>query len=232
MYRFKGGFILKILCINPNSSSEITKGIEKICRKYALPNTEIEVESIKKAPSGIESYHDAAISGKYLLDKFEEWKEQYDGFIVACHSDGGVDLLREMTSKPVIGIGEASLLFASVLGHKFSILSLKKKILPKKEDLVRKYGFEKRCASIRATGLRVVATAKEKREKLVQEGIKAVKEDGAEVLILGCAGMASFDKKIEKIVGVPVIDGVVSALMMMESLIRYGVSTSKVGKYS
>lgn len=152
---------MKILCINPNSSSEVTEGIEKICRKYALSNTEIEVESIKKAPSGIESYHDAAISEKYLLDKFEEWKEQYDGFIVACHSDGGVDLLREMTSKPVIGIGEASLLFASVLGHKFSILSLKKKILPKKEDLVRKYGFEKRCASIRATGLGVVATDKE-----------------------------------------------------------------------
>jgi len=98
--------------------------------------------------------------------------------------------------------------------------------------LVRKYGFEKRCASIRATGLGIVAIDKEKREKLVQEGIKAVKEDGAEVLILGCAGMAGIDKKIEKEVGVPVIDGVVSALMMMESLIRYGVSTSKVGKYS
>jgi len=223
---------LKILCINPNSSSEVTEGIEKICIKYALPNTEIKVEFIKKAPSGIESYHDAAISEKYLLDKFKEWKEQHDGFIVACHSDVGVDLLREMTSKPVIGIGEASLLFASVLGHKFSILSLKKKILPKKEDLVRKYGFEKRCASIRATGLGVVATDKDKREKLVQEGIKAVKEDGAEVLILGCAGMAGFDKKIEKIVGVPIIDGVASALMIMESLIRYGVSTSKIGKYS
>ena len=78
----------------------------------------------------------------------------------------------------------------------------------------------------------VVASYKEKKEKLVQEGEKAVKEDGAEVLILGCAGMAGIDKEIEKIVGVPVIDGVVSALMLMESLIRYGVSTSKVGKYS
>jgi len=80
--------------------------------------------------------------------------------------------------------------------------------------------------------LGVVASYKEKKEKLVQEGEKAVKEDGAEVLILGCAGMAGIDKEIEKIVGVPVIDGVVSALMLMESLIRYGVSTSKVGKYS
>ena len=222
---------MKILCINPNSSPEVTEAIEEICREYALPNTEVEVKYIKEAPSGIESYHDAAISEKYLLDKFEKWKGKYDGFIVACHSDIGVDLCRELTDKPVIGIGEASMLFALPLGHKFSILSLKRKKIPQKEDLVKKYGFENRCASIRITGLGVIATDKDKREKLIQEGIKAVKEDNAEVLILGCAGMSGLDKKIEKIVGVPVIDGVTSALMIMESLIRYGVNTSKVGKY-
>jgi len=222
---------LKILCINPNSSQEVTAGIENICKNYALPTTEIEVKYIKEAPSGIESYHDAAISEKYLLDKFEEWKKQYDGFIVACHSDIGVDLLRELTDKPVIGIGEASMLFALPLGHKFSILSLKRKKIPQKEDLVKKYGLENRCASIRITGLGVVDDDREKREKLIQEGIKAVKEDGAEVLILGCAGMAGLDKEVEKVVGVPVIDGVVSAIMTIESLFRYGVNTSKVGKY-
>ena len=222
---------MKILCINPNSSQEVTVGIEKICKEYVLPNTEIEVKYIKEAPPGIESYHDAAVSVKYLLDKFERWKEQYGGFIIACHSDVGVDLLRELTEKPVIGIGEASMLFALPLGHKFSILSLKRKKIPQKEDLVKKYGLENRCASIRVTGLGVVDNDREKREKLIREGIKAVKEDGAEVLILGCAGMAGLDKEIEKVVGVPVIDGVVSAIMIIESLIRYGVSTSKVGKY-
>ena len=222
---------MKILCINPNSSQEITVGIENICKKYALPTTEIEVKCIKEAPPGIESYHDAAVSEKYLLDKFKEWKNEYDGFIIACHSDVGVDLLRELTDKPVIGIGEASIIFALPLGHKFSILSLKRKKIPQKEDLVKKYGLENRCASIRVTGLGVVDNDREKREKLIQEGIKAVKEDGAEVLILGCAGMAGLDKEIEKIINVPVIDGVVSALMLIESLIRYGVSTSKVGKY-
>jgi len=223
---------LKILCINPNSSLEITESIKDTCYKYALPNTEVEVKFIKKAPRGIESYLDAVISEKYLLEKFKEWKEHYDGFIIACHSDIGVDLLRELTDKPVIGIGEASMLFALPLGYKFSILSLKRKKIPQKEDLVKKYGFENRCASIRITGLGVIATDEEKREKLVQEGIKAVKEDGAEVLILGCAGMAGLDKEIEKKVGIPVIDGIVSAILIMESFIRYGVNTSKVGKYS
>jgi len=222
---------LKILCINPNSSQEVTVGIEKICRKYALSDTEVEVKYIKEAPSGIESYYDAAVSEKYLLDRFKEWEKQYDGFIIACHSDVGVDLLREASTKPVIGIGEASMLFALPLGHKFSILSLKRKKIPQKEDLVKKYGLINRCASIRATGLGVIANYQEKKEKLIQEGMKAVEEDRAEVLILGCAGMAGIDKEIEKIVGVPVIDGVVSALLIIESLIRYGVNTSKVGKY-
>ena len=223
---------MKILCINPNSSQEVTVGIDNSCKNYALPTTEIEVKCIKEAPPGIESYHDAAVSEKYLLGRFKEWEKQYDGFIIACHSDIGVDLLREQTSKPVIGIGEASMLFALPLGHKFSILSLKRKKIPQKEDLIKKYGFENRCASIRITGLEVVGDDKEKREKLIQEGEKAVKEDGAEVLILGCAGMAGLDKEIEKIINVPVIDGVVSALMLIESLFRYGVSTSKAGKYS
>lgn len=222
---------MKILCINPNSSSEVTEGIKKICRKYALPDTEVEIKSIEEAPLSIESYHDAYLSVKYLVERFKKWKEQYDGFIIACHSDIGVDLLRELTDKPVIGIGEASILFALPLGHKFSILSLKRKKIPQKEDLVKKCGFKNRCASIRATGLRVIANYREKKEKLIQEGMKAVREDGAEVLILGCAGMAGLDKEIEKELGVPVIDGVISALMIIESLIRYGVSTSKVGKY-
>jgi len=223
---------LKILCINPNSSKKVKEGIEKICKKYALPNTEIEVECIEEAPAAINNYHDIYLSEQYLVKKFKELEKKYDGFIIACHGDVGVDLFRELTLKPVIGIGEASILFALPLGHKFSILSRKRKKITQKEDMIKKYGFENRCASIRMTGLEVNADEKEKREKLIQEGERAVKEDGAEVLILGCAGMAGLDKEIEKIVGVPVIDGVASAIMIMESLIRYGSKTSKIGKYS
>ncbi|MCK9316647.1 MAG: aspartate/glutamate racemase family protein [Atribacterota bacterium] len=223
---------MKILCINPNSSKEVTEGIKKTCGEYALSDTIIDVKQIDEAPSGIESYQDAAISEKYIIEKFKKWEQEYEGFIIACHSDIGIDLLRELTTKPVIGIGEASILYSLPLGHKFSILSLKRKKIPQKEDLVRKYALEKRCASIRATGLGVVETEKRKREKLLKEGMAAVQEDGAEVLILGCAGMAGLDKEIEKSVKVPVIDGVVCALMMIESLIRYKVGTSKIAKYS
>jgi len=222
---------LRILCINPNSSKEVTEGIRKICHRYALKDTKVDIIDIKEAPPGIETYQDALIAEKYLWERFPDWEKEYDGFIIACHSDIGVDLLRELTVKPVVGIGEASMLYALPLGHKFSILSLKEKKIPQKEDQVKKYGLEHRCASIRVTGLGVVATYQDKKEKLVQEGMKAVQEDGAEVLILGCAGMAGLDKEIEQIVGVPVVDGVVSALLLMEGFLRYKLFTSKRGKY-
>lgn len=222
---------MKILCINPNSSKEVTTGIKETCNNYLLTDISLEVIDIPESPSGIETYQDAALAEKYLLEKFSTLEKSYDGFIIACHSDIGVDVLRELTVKPVIGIGEASMLFALPLGHKFSILSLKEKKIPQKEDQVKRYGLENRCASIRATGLGVVATYQDKKEKLLEAGFKAVKEDGAEVLILGCAGMAGLDKEIEKIIGVPVIDGVVSALLLMEGFLRYPLSTSKARKY-
>lgn len=222
---------MKILCINPNSSREITESIDEVCRKYALKETVVKTVCIPEAPQSIENYEDAAIATHYLMEKFKTWEEQFDGFIVSCHGDVAVDILREYTEKPVIGIAEASMIFALMLGHKFSILSLKRKSATKKEDLVKKYGLENRCASIRATGLRVIGDHEEKKKSISREGRKAVEEDRAEVLVLGCAGMAGLEKELQKEIGVPVLDGVVCALMLMESLVRYDLKTSKIGKY-
>jgi allantoin racemase len=222
---------LKILCINPNSSKEITDSIDEICKKYALKDTVVQTVCIAEAPESIENYEDAAISTHHLLKKFKKWEAGFDGFIMACHGDMAVDLLREYTEKPVIGIAEASMIFALLLGHKFSILSLKRKSATKKEDLVRKYAFENRCASIRATGLRVIGDYGDKKKSLYQAAVKAVEEDRAEVLVLGCAGMAGLDKELQKKIGVPVLDGIVCALMLVESLVRYDLKTSKIGKF-
>lgn len=222
---------MKILCINPNNSLEMTRIIEKRCRQVSSANTKVDTRCLAEGPSSLESYQKAALAISQLVKEFTEWREQYDGFVMACHSDIGVDLLREMTPKPVLGMGEASMLFAAVLGHKFSILSLKRKAIPKKEDLVKKYGFEGRCASVRETGLGATAEPEEILERLLQEGRKAVEDDGAEVLILGCAGMGDLDKDIERELGVPVIDGIVSGLLIIESLIRYDKKTSKAAKY-
>ena len=223
---------MKILCINPNSSKKVTESIKQTCEQYALPDTEVTVECVSNAPIALNDYCDIVLTEIFLLEMFKENEPKYDGFIIACHGDVGVNQLRELTDKPVIGIGEASLILALPLGHKFSILSRKRKKVVQKEEMVKRYGLENRCASIKMTQLEVNAEGDDKKEQLIRAGKDAVKNDGAEVLVLGCGGMAGLDKEIEKAIGVPVIDGVVSALMIIESLIRYGLKTSKVGKYS
>ena len=222
---------MKILCINPNRSMEITEIIDKRCKTFASGNVEVVTKCLSDGPESLETYEQTALALQCLMKTFVNYRDEFDGFIIACHSDIGVDFLREQTRKPVVGIGEASMLFATLLGDKFSILSLTRKAIPKKDELVRKYGLEYRCVSIRETDLKVASDPRDQISRLIEEGRKAVNEDKAEVLILGCAGMGEYEREIEEKVGVPVIDGVVSSMMLVESLIRYGKNTSKIGKY-
>jgi allantoin racemase len=123
-----------------------------------------------------------------------------------------------------------------MLGHRFSIVTTNVEWEPLLWDAVRHYGLAERCASVRSTGLPVLAlesAGETKTYNLIRDAArKALKEDHAEVICLGCAGMTGLDKKLETELGVPVIDGVVSALKLIEGLIGYGLHTSKVRAYS
>ena len=124
------------------------------------------------------------------------------------------------------------MLTACTLGHKFTILSVLARSRPSAENLVRQYGLQDRCASVRATGLSVLEVHSQRERlirRLTEEGKKAVEMDGAEVLLLGCAGMAGVDKVLQSTLQVPVLDGVVCAVKLAEGLYDYGLKTSKVG---
>jgi allantoin racemase len=138
--------------------------------------------------------------------------------------------MKEIIKKPVVGIGEASMKMASILGHCFSILSSTSHSIPKKEALVRKYHLQDALASVRGP-------ADEKSEgtdvdKYTKAAQAAIEEDRAEVIVLGCAGMTGLDKHIEEKLGVPVLDGVVCALIIATGLVKYGTSTSKIRRYN
>lgn len=118
---------------------------------------------------------------------------------------------------------------ASMLGHSFSVISMTSQSIPNKEALIKKYGLQDYLASVRAAEEDKEYSSDE--EKFFEVGKKAVEEDYAEVLVLGCAGMTGIDKKLEKRLGVPVLDGVICALIILKGLIEYGVSTSKIRRY-
>ena len=229
--------MLKILIINPNTSEHFNQLLQVTADLYSLDSTKFKVVSPKAGPSAIEGVYDEALSVQGTVEIFLDYEPDFDGFIVACFSDPlSVYALREISSKPVIGIAEASIHLACLLGNKFSIVTTNERWGPLLTEAVKKYGVESRCASVRTTNLRVSDFGKEEdaslKKAIETEAYAAVTEDGAEVICLGCAGMSGFDKELQQKLDVPVLDGVVCALKILELFHQYGLTHSKILTYS
>lgn len=228
---------MHVLLINPNTTEEFTRRVEAIARKFASPATQVTAVTPAYGPRSIESIYDELLSSAGTLEIALQHLDQVDGIIIACYSDHPtVYALREITDKPVLGIAEASMLAACMLGQKFSVVTTNREWEPLLWDAARHYGLGERVASIRSTGMAVLALEQASPEEtfamIGAAARKAVEEDGAEVICLGCAGMSGFDKTLEQELGVPVIDGVVAALKFLEGLHGYGLRTSKTKTYS
>ena len=146
----------------------------------------------------------------------------------------GIFALKELLDVPVCSISESSMAMACLLGHRFSTLTMLDQFIPYQQDMVRLYGFEAKCASVRAIDVNVERAVIEREETLRQltEQVNAVvAEDGAEVVILACAGLCDYDRELTEASGVPVIDPVVAGVKMAEAFVGMGVSHSKVRKF-
>ncbi len=227
---------MKILVINPNTSENFNKLLEKSAISYKLPDTKVKVISPDYGPKSIEGIYDESLSIMGTVEAFIKNKDDYDGFVIACFSDHlSVYAIREITEKPVLGIAEAGIYLSCMLGEKFSIVTTNERWEPLLMEAVRKYGVEKKCASVRTTGMRVLEleeSGKSVEDMIENEAEKAIKEDGAEVICLGCAGMSGLDKRLQKNLNVPVVDGFIAALKMIEIFNQYGVSHSKILTYA
>ena len=220
---------MKILIINPNSSVEMSAAIQTVAEIYANGDFEVKTVPTPNAPEYIDYYTDQAIAAPGMMQIVKENEAEYDAFIVACHCDPNLDLLKQITDKPVVGIGEASMKLATMLGHSFSVVSAGKHSIPNKRALIHKYGLDNDCASVRGP--------KDDFDDPTVEGPYlnaaqiAMEEDLAEVIVLGCAGFAGMSEKMSAELGVPVLDGVVSALIIATGLVKAGYTTSKIRRY-
>jgi len=209
---------------------KMTKAIQKTADNFAKGEYEVVCQSNPDAPRFIETYEDEVKTAPGMIRLVKENEEKFDAFINACHCDPNLDALKEITKIPVVGIGEASMKIASMLCHKFSVVSGANHSIPNKEAVIRKYHLQDAMASVRAPEGDVSKLSGE--EKYMQAAKLAIEEDKAEVIVLGCAGMTGLDKKMQKKLGVPVLDGVVCALIIATGLVKYGVSTSKIRRYN
>ena len=221
---------MRVLIINPNSDAGMTSAIQESALAYAEGAFEVVTLSTPDAPRFLESYQDEIRCGPGLMKIFRDHEDAYDAFVIACHSDSHLDAARELTLKPVIGIGEASMKLASFLGHNFSVVTTHQHSVPGKLRQVRALHLQDLLVSIRAPedGEEGWTNA----ELFMELSRRAVEEDGAEVIVLGCAGLSGMDRQIQDTLKVPVLDGVACALILASGFIQYGVGTSKVLGYN
>lgn len=226
---------MRILVINPNSSAEMTQSIRDILEQIRRPDTSVEVIRLETAPSAIESATDGAMSVPALLDKVR-WANQegFDAVIIACFSDPGLEPAREVSEVLVLGIQQTTLAVATMLGHKYTILTPLSSRIASKEQDVRRFRLDASCASVRALDLSVSQT--EEDPELTKRRVKevaraAIEQDGAEVIILGCAGMAGYSEDIERELGLVVLDPTSVTLKVAEGLAELGIRHSKRGLF-
>lgn len=228
---------MKIVAINPNTSASMTQAIGRTAASVAAHGTEIVATNPPDGPASIEGFYDEAFAVPGLLREIARFERQApaDAYVIACFDDTGLDAARCIAQAPVIGIGEAGFHLASLIAARFSVITTLGRSVTALEHNLSKYGLASRCARVRAAEVPVLALEQPgsaARAKIDAEIARALAEDRAEAIVLGCAGMTSLAQSLSTAHGVPVIDGVAAAVKLAESLAALGLQTSRVCSYS
>lgn len=225
---------MKLRIVNPNTTASMTRKIEAAASAVARDDTEVVAVNPEFGPASIEGYFDEAFSLPGLLDEIAKGADA-DAFVIACFDDTGLEAARCATEAPVIGIGEAAFHMAGLVAEKFSVVTtLSRSIVPIERNLA-KYGLIARCARVRAADVPVLALEEEgsdARRRIETEIARALDEDGAEAIVLGCAGMADLARALGEKFDAPVLDGVACAVTLAEAAARLGLKTSKRNSYA
>ena len=204
------------------------------------PDNDLVSLGFTRGPRHVEyHYYETLVLPDLLHTIVEAERQGFDAAVIGCFYDFGLQEGRELSSRMVITAPcESSILLASSLGHTFSIIIGRRKWIPQMHDNVRRYGLESRLASFRTIDLGVPdyhRDAAETARRFYEAGRRAVEEDGAEVLVLGCTASAGFYAELQEKLGVPVIDSAIAAIKYAEHLTdlrdRFGWSHSKLGGY-
>jgi allantoin racemase len=225
---------IRINVINGNTFEPMTQGINESAQAACFPGTEVVTTQPQAGPSSLESYYDEYLAVPGILEQIILAKDSFDAFVIACWGDPGVEAAREITTKPVIGIAEASMYVANMLAARWGVVTTQHRTLDIIEKTIYKAGFAHRCVSIRTTGLAVIETETARQatiDALEAAGRLAIMEDKAEALCLGCAGMSRLDVELEQRLGIPIIDAVAAAVKLAEALAGLQKQTSKALTY-
>ena len=227
---------MRIMVINPNTSESMTGHLRRELERVKGRATELTVLNPKRGPVSIESAYDEAYAIPPTLELVARAQtEGYDAIVLACFSDPGLDAAREVVSIPVVGMEESTLHIAAMLGHRFAILTSFRQRVPSKTEHVLMRGLGSRLASVRPLEMSVLdmdAQPACTKARILEVAGAAVREDGAEVIILGCAGLAGYAAEVEAELGVVVLDPSTVGLKVAELMVDLKLRHSKRGLYA
>jgi len=225
---------IRLLVVNPNTTASMTRKIGEAAQAAAAAGTAISAINPTDGPPSIEGYYDEVFAIPGMIEAMRK-APAFDACIIACFDDTGLDAARCALGAPVIGIGEAAFHMASLVAGRFSVVTTLSRSVPAIEHNLVRYGLASRCARVRAADVAVLDLenpASAARERISREVGHALNEDGAEAIVLGCAGMADLAQTLSREHGAPILDGVACAVKLAEGLASLGLRTSKRGGYA
>jgi len=215
----------RILVINPNSTVAVTRAIDDAMAPLRLPGgPEIACLTLEEGPPGVESQTDADSVILPLCRLIREQEADTAAFVIACFSDPGLFAAREATAKPVLGIAECGILTALTLGHRFGVISILAGSVPRHLRYIGAMGLGQRLAGDLPIGLGVteLADTRVTLTRMIEVGRRLRDGHGADVLVMGCAGMARYRGDLEEAVRIPVVEPTQAAVTMALGRVRLG----------
>ena len=213
---------MRIVVLNPNSTEAVTEGIDAALgplRRGGGPD--IECVTLAEGPPGIETDAHVREVAAPIAEFVASKADAADAFVIACFSDPGLAEARRATRHPVLGMAACGIFTAVALGSRFGVISILDQSIPRHLRYYETLGVAARLAGDRAVGIGVTGLRDESRtlERMMITGRALRDEDGADALVLGCAGMARYRERLEDSLGIPVVDPALAAAGMAMSLL-------------
>lgn len=226
---------MKLLLINPNISDSVSALIRAEAERSAAPDTTLEVLTARLGVAYIETRFEALMGAYAAAELAAEHHERFDAVIVAAFGDPGIGGLREALPCPVVGLTEAALASACLLGQRISIVAISQRIRAWYRETVQANGLESRLASIRGLDepLADIGNVQGNQgDRLVRLAERCVDEDGADVIVLAGAPLAGLARSLHGRLPVPSVDGVSSAVRHAETLVALAPGRAVRGSFA
>jgi allantoin racemase len=227
---------MRVLVANPNSTRAITEACVGLARLTASPGTDVAGWTNDAGPPVVDSVYSDYLAGAALVEGLMALRPRPDAVVLAGFGNYGTAAVKEALDVPVVSMAEAAMALATMLCHRFAIVTTHPRMVPYTEDVVRLAGFDGRCAGVRAVALPPVSGPAPPDEAVVvdltAEVARAEAELRADLVILGGARLSPYAAELRRRVRLPVVEPVACAAQIAEALARLDLRQSKTGRFA